>query len=280
MRGQSKRGLSHIPKWDTFKLIKGIHCGERMPTFPCPDCGNVCSTLAKACPSCGRPFKPKKSAEDLQEYYCENCARTVSPDDNVCPKCGKKILERKTRRVLLTSKKKLVIPRWLIVGIVTFLVIFGIGQIWLYMSTSDSLSENEENRISFRPVEHVVTIKAAIVYKLGGAQPVAREKFYLVEKLSPELTGKDAGLAIRLGRIASFMKDEKPFDPLATNAIQTVVTDFEGIATFQNVPRGDYYILGLASTRGDGYVYWRLPVHIDGNKTILLDQNNAAELTE
>ena len=28
-----------------------------MPTKPCPDCGREVSTLAEACPQCGRPFR-------------------------------------------------------------------------------------------------------------------------------------------------------------------------------------------------------------------------------
>jgi hypothetical protein len=124
-----------------------------------------------------------------------------------------------------------------------------------------------------------VTIKVGIVYTMGGVQHVAREKFYLVDKLSPELTREEAGLAIRLGRVAGAMQGERS-DPLARNAIQTVVTDFEGVGTFRDVTGGDYYILGLTSTRGGGHAYWRLPIRVDGNSTILLDQNNAAELSE
>jgi hypothetical protein len=28
------------------------------PLQPCPDCEHMCSTLAQACPNCGRPFPP------------------------------------------------------------------------------------------------------------------------------------------------------------------------------------------------------------------------------
>lgn len=32
-----------------------------MPLAPCPDCGNECSTLAAACPKCGRPLNAAAS---------------------------------------------------------------------------------------------------------------------------------------------------------------------------------------------------------------------------
>jgi hypothetical protein len=35
-----------------------------MPLAPCPDCGNECSTLAKACPQCGRPLESSESRRD------------------------------------------------------------------------------------------------------------------------------------------------------------------------------------------------------------------------
>jgi hypothetical protein len=34
-----------------------------MPLAPCPDCGNDCSTMAAACPKCGRPFKSPSEVE-------------------------------------------------------------------------------------------------------------------------------------------------------------------------------------------------------------------------
>jgi hypothetical protein len=41
-----------------------------MPLAPCPDCGNECSTLAPACPKCGRPLwgeEPQRSEVELCE---------------------------------------------------------------------------------------------------------------------------------------------------------------------------------------------------------------------
>jgi hypothetical protein len=65
---------------------------------------------------------------------------------------------------------------------------------------------------------------------------------------------------------------------LQSRAISTATTDFEGNGTFENISAGKYYLIGVTQTRG-GIAIWNLPVNT-GDQTILVDQSNAAYVSE
>lgn len=52
-----------------------------MPLITCPDCGNMVSTSASACPRCGRPSTPRASSGK-----CPDCGAPVNAD-GTCPYC-------------------------------------------------------------------------------------------------------------------------------------------------------------------------------------------------
>jgi hypothetical protein len=126
-----------------------------------------------------------------------------------------------------------------------------------------------------------IKIKAAIVYKMGGPQPVARTTFYLTKESLVSLARK-AGKDERIGVIGAMVNWEsqiygnsKTFDNFVKPAaITSVTTDFEGNATFKNVADGTYYLIGVTQTRS-GVAIWNMPV-TPSDETILVDQNNAA----
>lgn len=142
-----------------------------------------------------------------------------------------------------------------------------------------------------------VQIKAALLYKMGAAQPVARTKFYLLSEDLETIKKKansayytssdvsilksidrDVGGEPRYGNIQSGINE----DSIKEYIIATTTTDFEGNGKFENVPSGTYYIGGFTTTRSkDGYVVWSVKIN-SGNATepILLDQNNAFKAEE
>jgi hypothetical protein len=142
-----------------------------------------------------------------------------------------------------------------------------------------------------KPVHHNISIKVAIIYNLGGAQAVAREDFYLLTKdaiqawkehgllKKDERTTLDDTILFRLEFLAdrfnvSQKKPSKFAEAIKPYTVKTVTTDFEGNATFESVPEGDYYIYGITETRG-GYAVWSYKVSTQENKTVLLDNKNA-----
>lgn len=116
----------------------------------------------------------------------------------------------------------------------------------------------------------VVPIKAAIIYSLGGPQPVARTKFFLVKE-SLEQIEKKTGSSIVV------YKDEVDENLIKDFLVASTTTDFEGNGKFENIPKGTYYILGATPTRG-GHANWSLKVDV-GEKmdTVYLDSQNARE---
>lgn len=137
-----------------------------------------------------------------------------------------------------------------------------------------------------KPKEFNVPIKAAIIYNLGGAQAVAREDFSLLNKDAVEIwkekglvkDEKDLWIQIAMDRLATMENKNRPYayvEALKSNVIKTVTTDFEGNATFENIPPGDYYIFAITETRG-GQAVWNYKITVNPEiKTVLLDNKNA-----
>jgi Uncharacterised protein family UPF0547 len=53
-----------------------------MPLIGCPECGRQISTAAEACPHCGHPNRPPKSAAGPPCYAC------ALPATTRCQRCG------------------------------------------------------------------------------------------------------------------------------------------------------------------------------------------------
>lgn len=124
-----------------------------------------------------------------------------------------------------------------------------------------------------------ISIKVALVYKMG-VQPVARTKFYLLNKDLQTLEG--TYLSPSLAKYLSEQTNEENQPGINERYIKdaivaTASTDFEGNAKFENVPKGVYYVAGFTTTRTEnGYAVWSIKVDTESVKdTLLLDQNNA-----
>ncbi len=62
----------HVRRRGNRHHLEPVTGGLAMPVEPCPDCGNKVSTLASACPNCGRPMGSgavPPPAKDFSEEY-------------------------------------------------------------------------------------------------------------------------------------------------------------------------------------------------------------------
>lgn len=133
-----------------------------------------------------------------------------------------------------------------------------------------------------KTTQHSIPIKVAIIYNLGGAQAVAREDFHLLSKDAVQIwkeTGllkndRDFATDFGIDRLGLDKKPMKFAEAVKPYILKTATTDFEGNATFENVPEGEYYIYGVTETRG-GFAVWSYKVSAAENKTTLLDNKNA-----
>lgn len=152
-----------------------------------------------------------------------------------------------------------------------------------------------------------LNIEAKIIYNMGGAQAVARQKFYLLNKdlFDPDkenfkkkyenITDENAKVVFimqstLLYSLQKFVTDgkveegkekvfldilEKSKPVWADFIVAETITDFDGKAAFENVPSGKYWLASQTETRS-AFTLWDLPLELKpGENKLLLDQNNA-----
>jgi hypothetical protein len=147
------------------------------------------------------------------------------------------------------------------------------------------------------PTSQVITgslaIQAAVVYRYGGAQPVARTDFVILDDdpitivTNAGIQGKKPWAAPRMGILESllYMHMGNPWydgaaalQALKSHVIAAGTTDFNGQLVFTNLPANKrIYIFGIAQTRG-GWAVWDLWYEIPPGQvwSAVLDQKNAA----
>lgn len=133
--------------------------------------------------------------------------------------------------------------------------------------------------------KYTVNVEAGIVY-LNGAQPVARENFWVLNKPVVEIIKADFqdlpevkepfDLALFLRNALTHPKEvQRWMDVVKKYQALAFTTSFDGKATFSLEP-GQFYIFGLTKTRTN-FGYWNIPLKVTNeNQTVTLDQNNAA----
>ena len=159
-----------------------------------------------------------------------------------------------------------------------------------------------------------LSIEAKIIYNMGGPQPVARTRFYLLDADPFTLRFDDPAYKKRLD--AAKTEDEKMNLTLSSavflllkefaakkelidknlsdadakkhlntienarpfwesHLIKETTTDFEGRAHFEDLKPGRYWLLGITETRR-AFALWDVPVTLSrGTNNLLVDQNNA-----
>lgn len=132
-----------------------------------------------------------------------------------------------------------------------------------------------------------VNIEAAIIYNMGGAQPVAREHFYLLDTdleaiLRTAKVQKSGNIDLigSFGFLAQYPEINRAaytnaMSGIKKHAAYSVETDFKGKGQFQNVKPGLYYLFGMTETRG-GFAIWNLRTKVEsGEDSVTLDNKNA-----
>lgn len=135
-----------------------------------------------------------------------------------------------------------------------------------------------------------LSFEAAIVYRMGGAQPVARTNFVLLDKSLDDIL-RESGITVDRGLTYASAygfavrfpdtKDAKKYLPtiqqlISQHTVSSTTSDFSGKGQFIDIKPGSYWILAVSQTRG-GFAVWNLPVTVkEGENTVTLDQNNAA----
>jgi hypothetical protein len=150
-------------------------------------------------------------------------------------------------------------------------------------------------------------LEAQIVYNMGGPQPVAQTHFYLIRSDLKDLlrqgvlqnvdknksaSGEDEATFLGTTLVLMYLSGMGVKAPSSdiksvisafntskavwqSSVVQSAETDFKGLANFVDLSPGDYWITGIAETRG-GFALWNNKVTIKrGENTLVLSQNNA-----
>lgn len=140
------------------------------------------------------------------------------------------------------------------------------------------------------PVSEATTlaIEAAIVYRSGGAQPLARADMALFDmSLTNMLIEAGVSNEKNLGYPATFgfmmqypsqygANAQKAVPVLQKHKVLGFTTDFQGRGLLNEVKEGNYWVVCYYRTRG-GFAVWDLPITIKkGANYIVMDQSNSA----
>lgn len=147
-----------------------------------------------------------------------------------------------------------------------------------------------ETPTEIKTVRTTLSIEAALVYSYGGAQPISRTIFYLLDKSAEDilteinLRGRSQNISVldtyAMGIIYSALSDQAAIALKGTQAIKPHIlkefqTDFSGKAMIEDITPRTYWIFSVVKTR-KGYAVWNLETAIkDGENKIIIDQNNA-----
>jgi hypothetical protein len=143
-----------------------------------------------------------------------------------------------------------------------------------------------------------IDLEAGLIFNSGDVKPVGRATFYLLKEdaskiilTQPHLDAHNQDIG-RFGRTETLDKwsmygavlyIDGSLSPTFALAVKTALdaasvgqttTGFDGKATFQDVPVGDYFLFGYY-TIGKQTTYWNLPVTVKaGANKVVLDNNN------
>jgi hypothetical protein len=133
-----------------------------------------------------------------------------------------------------------------------------------------------------------LSIEAGIIFDSGQVNPVARAEFYLLKASAEEViqassNGQTALENITLDLNFPIFKSggvSRAMTAIEPYIVSSIITSFQGKATFQPVKTGNYYLFGFTKA-GKSAVVWNLQIPIKGGtNSIILDNNNAALVSD
>lgn len=159
-------------------------------------------------------------------------------------------------------------------------------------------------------------VRVAVRYAMGGPQPIAHTRFFLLEenpdKVIADLLGiEDAPIetegegrggsnpfapiqprgVAKVGRVtpmdayvavcaARSYPCIEARDTLLRASIQSGETDLDGMAVFEGIEPGVYYVYGRGGLRGGGWMYWSQRVEVPRGRALELSDANAVGAIE
>lgn len=264
----------------------------------CPDCGHEVSTVAVACPNCGRPFADPtiernvvitETMPDREEFpkwvfiplavlgalllvvlfvwMRNNNNDTANSNINVNVTTRKTPVQTRETNVRTEPPNQITVPPSDTTTVTT-------PPPSQSSSTTTIPSENV-------PVDKgLVTLEAKVMTRTGGIQSVKNEKFYLLKKdlesiLSEADIEDEGGQGLKNSFGLSVLYPDryretntKALNEIKKNIVYSTMTDAGGKAQIKDVKPDSYYLFGITKT-AKGFAIWDSPVTITNGQNVL-----------
>jgi hypothetical protein len=290
-----------------------------MSLMICPECAHEVSSSAASCPNCGHPF----AAPVIQRKVIVN---EVVPERDGFPKwafiplgiLGALLLfvlfafmrndddDQKNINVKIGSTQtagdsRETTTRTTTSGAPNEIVVppsSQPGQVYVPQSSTSIPPPSQSTTIQSVPPETIVSdkgtvkIEAKLAGRTGGAQPVGKENFYLLDKdLQSILSEADIdddegqGLTNAFGLSVVYPSkygetNKKAMNAINKHIIYRTITDSSGKAQMKDVKPDSYYLFGITKS-SNGFAIWSSPVTIQaGDNSLVLPPARLTEIIE
>lgn len=289
-----------------------------MSLINCPECGNECSATATTCPQCGHPFvkpvaQPRVIVREVarEESFPKWIFIPIAllglvilffvfmmlrSDDNAAQRnINTNVATRQPARVDSTTTTTTTVPSTSQPSTITVPSTSQPSTIPAAPPTTTTLppSTTTTTTTVVEPTPNdkaSVTMEAKVLSRTGSAQPVTREKFYLLDKdlesiLAEAKIQDDAGQGLINAFGVSVVNpskyrdtNQKALAAIKRHIVYSTLTDASGKAQLKDVKPKNYYLFGITRA-GNGFAVWNSPVNVNaGQNSLILDPVSPTEI--
>ena len=267
-----------------------------MSLINCPECGNECSAAATVCPNCGHPFAvapvapPKvvvrevKTTDSFPKWIFIPLGLLAAivlfvvflmlKKDDTADQRNINVNITAARTPLTTTTSTTIVAQ----PTPDQIVVPSTSQ----PSTVTTLPPATTTVVEATPPDKgEVKVEAKVMSKSGSVTPVAKEKFYLLDKDLESIladaniqdtTGQGVVNAFGLSVINPGKYpdvNQKALDAINRHVVYSTLTDSAGRAEIKDVKPNSYYLFGIHKT-GKGFAVWSSPVTINAGQNSLV----------
>jgi hypothetical protein len=275
-----------------------------MSLINCPECGNECSAAAAKCPNCGHPFvsEVKKEVRILRTEETKEFPKWIilpivvvtglflfmifmvmrNNDDTANTNVNIRLAGTPLQTTRVSSEPP-VVPR----EVTTVSSNPAPREVIVKETAPAPAAPVTITKVENAPApvltKGVVKVSAKVLGDNGTSQPVARQRFYLLDKdLSSILSGAgiddEEGQGLTTAFALSVVNpgkyretNQKAMAAIKRHVVYSNSTDGQGIALMNDVKPANYYLFAISATPNK-FAIWDSPVTIQvGQNDLLLD---------
>lgn len=280
-----------------------------MALIICPECGNECSIEAVSCPSCGKPFAPVAKRQITVISREKEFPKWIivpitilgvillffvfflvtrdneTANANIKVRVADTPIQRKTEETTGRNETHEVVTT------------SNPGSREVVVTNpnpvSPPITQTQVDQPLPTPVPNkaVVKVSAKVFTKNGNTRPVAKEKFYLLDKdldtiLSEANINDEEGQGLKNAFALSIVNpgkyretNQKALAAIKKHIVYSTVTDSQGNAEIKSVKPDNYYLFAISAT-ANSYAIWDSQITIQiGENELMLEPQTLTEVS-